>query len=283
MRRVEVGYRTLPGEFAEPPAYEWNVQHRGGRFEGMPEESTVLTGDESLVDVTMTVQYRISDPVAALIHVGQTEADGSSKWDRLVRIYAEAGLRAVLTGRTADDVLSTGRKEIERAIHARLLAELLRCGAGFSVESVCLADVHPPLEVVPAFREVAAAQEEKEAAINDSEAYQFETEALTAGEVVQKKLDAEGFGTEKTAKALGEAERFTAIAAAHAAGRDVNELRLHLETIEEMLAGRRKIIVDRANTGTRRQLYLGPKAMWSIPPRDEPSESTDYDSSLPED
>ncbi len=282
MRRVEVGFRTLPGEFAEPPAYEWNVQHRGGRFEGMSEESTVLTGDESLVDVTLTVQYHIADPVAALVQVGQAEADGTNKWDRLVRIYAESELRAVLTGRSADDVLSTGRQEIERAVLARLQTEMLRCGTGFSVESVCLADVHPPLEVVPAFREVAAAQEEKEAAVNDAEAYQFETEALAEGEAVRKRLDAEGFSTEKTAKALGEAERFTAIAAAHESGRQVNELRLHLETVEEMLAGRRKIIVDGAHAGARRQVYLGPKAMWSLPAQ-TPSETDYYDSSIPED
>jgi Cu+-exporting ATPase len=283
LRRVEVGFRTLPGAFAEPPAYEWNVQHRGGRFEGMPEEATVLAGDESLVDVTLTVQYRVVDPVAALVGVGQADADGTSKWDRLVRIYAEAELRAVLTGRPADSVLSTGRSEVERDVLKRLQAVIQRCGTGFSVESVCLADVHPPLEVVPAFREVAAAQEEKEAAINDAEAYQFETEALAEGEAVQKQFDAEGFSTEKTAKALGEAERFTAIAEAHQAGRQVNELRLHLETVEEMLAGRRKVIFDGAHSGARRQLYLGPKGMWSLPPRQERIEPTDYDYSIPQD
>ena len=283
MRRVEVGFRTLPGSFTEPPAYEWNVQHRGGRFEGMPEESTVLAGDESLVDVTMTVQYRVSDPVAALVHVGQIDANGNSKWDRLVRVYAESGLRAVMTGRSADDVLSTGRHAIEQEVLARLGENMLWCGSGLSIESVSLADVHPPLEVVPAFREVAAAQEEKEAAINDAEAYQFETEALVEGEAVQRKLVAEGFSTEKTTKASGEAERFKAIAAAHSSGREVNEVRIYLETIEETLAGRRKIIVDRANPGTRRQLYLGPKMMWNLPPRDERPESTLYDSSLPED
>jgi regulator of protease activity HflC (stomatin/prohibitin superfamily) len=180
-------------------------------------------------------------------------------------------------------VLSTGRSEVERDVLKRLQAVIQRCGTGFSVESVCLADVHPPLEVVPAFREVAAAQEEKEAAINDAEAYQFETEALAEGEAVQKQFDAEGFSTEKTAKALGEAERFTAIAEAHQAGRQVNELRLHLETVEEMLAGRRKVIFDGAHSGARRQLYLGPKGMWSLPPRQERIEPTDYDYSIPQD
>ena len=276
MRRVEVGFRTLPGQFAEPPAYEWNVQHRGGRFEGMPEESSVLTGDEGLADVTMTVQYRVVDPFAALVHVGRTESDGASKWDRLVRIYAESEMRSVLTGQPADDLLSTGRRQIEQAIFARLQSEMRRSGTGFSVESVSLGDVHPPLAVVPAFREVAAAQEEKEAAVNDAEAYQFETEALAEGVAAQKKLDAEGFSTEKTTKASGEAERFVEIAQAHQAGRDVNELRLHLETVEQMLAGRRKIIVDHPNSGTRRQLYLGPKTMWTIPPPEKPVETDTY-------
>ncbi len=283
VRRVEVGFRTLPGESFEPPAYEWNVQHRGGRFEGLPDESTVLAGDESLVDVTLTVQYCVTDPVAALAGVGRDEPDGTSKWDRIVRIYSEAELRAVLAGRPADDVLSTGRLEIEQAVLSRLRTTMLRCGTGFSIEAVFLADVHPPLDVVPAFREVASAQEEKEAAINDAEAYQFETEALAEGQAAQRHLDAEGFEVEKTAKASGEAERFTALAEAHKSGREVNELRLYLETVETMLAGRRKFIVDHAHGGARRQLYLGPKAMWMLPPREEPVEPTYPDSSQPRD
>ncbi|MHB8898192.1 MAG: protease modulator HflK, partial [Thermoguttaceae bacterium] len=283
VRRVEVGFRTLPGEFAEPPAYEWNVQHRGGRFEGMADESTVLAGDESLVDVTLTVEYRVVDPVAALVVVGQNEADGSSKWDRLVRIYAEAELRGVMTGRPADDVLSVGREAVEKEMLSRMQAAMLRCGTGFVVDSVCLGDVHPPLEVVPAFREVSAAQEEKEAAINDAEAYQFETEAMAEGQAAKKQLEAEGFSTEKTAKASGEADRFTAVAAAHEAGRQVNEVRLHLETVEEMLAGRKKIIIDGAHGGARRQLYLGPRGPWILPPSQNPAEPAGYDTTLPQD
>ena len=68
--RVEIGFRSVPGEPPEPPAYEWNVQHRGGRYLAVPEESYVWTGDENLIDVNLVVHYRVVDPEAALFKRG---------------------------------------------------------------------------------------------------------------------------------------------------------------------------------------------------------------------
>ncbi len=267
VRRVEIGFRTLPGQFAEPPAYEWNVQHRGGRFEARAEESTVLMGDESLTDVTMVVQYRIADPLASLFVVGATEPDGSSKWDRLVRMLGEASLRAELSGRVADEVLATGRRPIEQEVAGRLSQALAEYGAGFEIEDVGLADVHPPLEVVPAFREVASALEEKEAKINDAEAYQFETEALSTGEADQRRRQAEGLAADRTQRAEGEAQRFIDVAVAHREGPVVDRMRLRLETTEKILSGRRKVIVDHPRSGAHRWLFLGPRGLWTMPPK----------------
>ena len=86
IRRVEVGFRSVAGSLdQQTPAYEWNVQHRTGRHQRRSDEATVLTGDENLADVNLIVQYRVADPVAALVKIGQLQADGTSKWDALVR------------------------------------------------------------------------------------------------------------------------------------------------------------------------------------------------------
>jgi len=249
VRRVEVGFRTIPGAFAEPPAYEWNVQHRGGRCERQAEEATVLTGDGSLADVNLVIHYRVADPLAALFHVGPRQPDGAGKWDVLVRAVAEAALRAEMSGREADAVLSSHRTEIEEAV-ARRVAE------------VCLGDVHPPLEVVPAFREVASAQEEKEARINEAEAYQYESEALARGEAEKKVTGAEAGKHDRVEKARGAAARFVAMAEAYAPAPAVARLRLYLQTVEQALAGRRKIILDRPPDGARRRLILGRSGVW---------------------
>ena len=66
MRRVEIGFRTGRGDSAEPPAYEWNLQHRGGRNVRRAEEADVWAGNEELVDVTMVVHYQVTVPVAAV-------------------------------------------------------------------------------------------------------------------------------------------------------------------------------------------------------------------------
>jgi Cu+-exporting ATPase len=267
VRRVEIGFRTTaiaPGAAdpaAEPPAYEWNVQHRGGRLQRQDDEANVWAGDENLADANLVVQYRVTDPVAALFRIGLLGPDGSNKWDTLVRDATEAALRAEMSGRTVDGLLSSDRVEIEAALDKRIAAALAECGSGFRVEAVCLADVHPPLDVVPAFREVANAQEGKEAAINQAQAYQYQTEALARGEARQQVLVAEGQAADRSERADGSAERFRDVAEAYEEAPEVTGLRMRLEVVEGSLAGRRKVILDRAPEGSRRQLFLGPKGI----------------------
>jgi len=265
IRRVEVGFRTIPGSFEEPPAYEWNVQHRGGRSERRPDEATVVTGDENLADVNLVVQYRVSDPISALFAVGQLASDGTSKWDALVRAVAEVSLREVMSGRSIETVLSSERREVEEAIRRRVAAALEEYGTGFSVDAVCLGDVHPPVEVVPAFRDVASAREEKEAKINQAEAYQYETQAVARGEAEEKVLQAKASGEDRTEKARGRADGFVAVAEAYSQAPDVTRLRLYLQTVERSLAGRKKVILDRPPDGVRRKLFLGRTGLLGAP------------------
>ncbi|OHB81671.1 MAG: hypothetical protein A2V98_07025 [Planctomycetes bacterium RBG_16_64_12] len=215
----------------------------------------------------------MSDPEAALLKVGRLNPDGTSKWDALVRAVAEAGLREAMSKRPVEALLSSGRSEIEEAIGVRVAAALARYGTGFTMEAIRLGDVHPPLEVVSAFREVAGAREDKEAKINTAEAYQYEREAMGRGRAEQKLLAAEAAGRDRTVKAQGLADRFVAVAEAQAQAPELTRLRLYLETIERTLAGRKKIIVDHPPEGARRQLFLGrPGVMGTLPP--PPSETT---------
>ncbi len=266
VRRVEVGFRTMPGVSAEPPAYEWNIQHRGGRYERVPDEATVWAGDENLVDVNLVVQYRVAAPLAALFTLGEMLPDGASKWDALVRAVAEAALRAEMAGRPIGHALGAERQELEDAIRRRVAERLGGYEAGLEVLSLCLGDIHPPLEVVPAYREVATAREESEAKVNEAQAYRNETEALARGQAAERTLAARAFLADRTDRARGEASRFEDVVAAYGESPGVTRLRLYLDTIEQALAGRRKLILDRAPDGARRLLYLGRKGIWAPPP-----------------
>ena len=279
IRRVEVGFRTATraddrqAAGDEPPAYEWNVQHRGGRVEREDDEAAVWTGDENVVDVNLVVQYRVANPVTALFDVGRLLADGQSKWDTLVRDLAEAGLRAEMSARAADSLLSADRAVIEENVARRMEEALAQYQTGFAVESVCLGDVHPPVEVVQAFRDVASAQEEKEAKINDAQAYQFEAEAEAEGAADENQRRAEAFGADRVQRAAGQADRFVAMVKSYDVAPTLTRLRLYLEMIEDSLAGRRKVIVDKRTGGARRQIFLGPKGFMNLipPPRAEGS------------
>lgn len=278
-RRVEIGFRTVAGEFNEPPAYDWNVQHRGGRSVRQDEEASLWLGDENLADVNLVVHYRVTDPVAALFRLGPLGPQNSTKWDELVRSLAEAGLRAEMSRRTIEAILGEDRASIEEAVLTRVAEHLRQYEVGLSVDRVCLGDIHPPLEVVPAFREVSSSAEEKEAQINEAYAYQAETKALAAGQAKERTLAAEAFQQDRTQKAAGDAERFVRVAEAYHSGPEATRLRLYLETVEQALAGRRKVILDPHTDGARRQLILGPKGIWNplpaqpdVPPVTTPAE-----------
>ena len=262
--RVEIGFRSSPqpegARSAEPPAYEWNVQHRGGRYQPVPEESYVWTGDENLIDVNLVVHYRVADAEAALFKLGVGEADLAGRWDELVRAESESAFRAEMARREADDLLEKSRQEIAAAVVRRANEALDRCAVGLQVVEVCFGDIHPPLEVVPAFRDVSIAMEEKEARINEAQAYQYQTEATARGQAAEQKFAAEGFAADRTQRATAAAARFLEVAAAYAAAPKVTALRLYLQTMEIALAGKRKVIVDAAHGG-RRALYLGRKGL----------------------
>ncbi len=278
--RVEIGFRSTPGESPEPPAYEWNVQHRGGRYLPVPEESYVWSGDENLIDVNLVVHYRVADPASALFRVGVADSASAlpglgvadeelaGRWDALVRAESESAFRAEIARREADDLLGGARQEIAAAVCRRANEAFDRCHAGLRVEQVCFGDIHPPLEVVSAFRDVSIAMEEKESRINEAQAYQYQTAAAARGQAAERMAAAAGLAADRTQRAAGAAARFLDVAAAYAAAPKVTALRLYLETMETALAGKRKVIVD-APRGGRRSLYLGRKGLdWpaNLPP-----------------
>ncbi|MGA2258016.1 MAG: cation-translocating P-type ATPase family protein [Thermoguttaceae bacterium] len=258
--RVEIGFRSVPGESPEPPAYEWNVQHRGGRYLPMPEESYIWTGDENLIDVNLVAHYRIADPEAALFKRGVAEGDMAARWDELVRAESESAFSAEMARREADDLLGASRQEIAAVVVRRANKALDRCAVGLHVEQVCFGDIHPPLEVVSAFRDVSMAMEEKEAGINEAQAYRYRTEATTRGQVAEQMSAAEGFAADRTRRATAAAARFLEEATAYATAPKVTGLRLYMQTMEIALAGKRKVIIDAAHGG-RRVLYLGRKGL----------------------
>ena len=247
VRVVEIGFRTnLSGLDSEPTAYEWNVQHRSGRFQGVPEESLMLTGDQNMIELTATVHYIADRPDDFLFR--QLDADAT------VRAAAESVIQGVTTSSSLDDVLTLRRREIELRAQNELQDRLARYRAGVRVLQVKLEDVHPSLGVVDAFRQVSAAFEEKNRLINEAEGYRNEHLALAHGNAASMLENANAYSIGRKTRAEGDATRFRAEEGAFRGAPTATELRLYLEAMEEVLPGKKKLILDKSKN--KRHLLL---------------------------
>jgi Cu+-exporting ATPase len=250
---AEIGFRTVDAMAApaEPAAYEWNLQHRSGRYEKRPDEALMLTGDENLIEVNAVVQFAVG---AADDYLFAT-TDAAN----LVSVAGEAALRALIGQTPLDAVLTTGRHQIEMQAQALAQRKLDEYHGGARILSVQFQDVHPSLEVVDAFRGVASAFEEKSTLINQAEAYRNEQLELARGQALGQLSEAAGYTTECGNRASGEAERFRQAEGAFKQAPGVTETRLYLEAVEKALAGRKKLIIDVAKFGRRQMFFLDPQ------------------------
>jgi HflK protein len=247
VQSVEIGFRSgtaAPSE--EPATYEWNAQHRAGRFQRVPEESQHLTGDGNMLELNAVVHYRLRKPEEYLLrHVDAAAA---------VRSAAESVLHSASTGTAAEGLLTTGRRGVETAARSALQSLLDRYSAGVEVMQVRLLDVHPSLEVVGAFRDVAGALEEKSRAINEAEGHRNQVVAVARGTAEAMLANARAYSEGRKNRASGDASRFDQTQAGFRTASAPNETRVYLQTVESVLAGRRKLIID--NSQSRRHLLL---------------------------
>lgn len=236
--RSEVGFRSV-GQ---------SSTFQQGQVKTIGEEASMLTGDENIVNVQFSVQYKIGDPVKYLFNVmGQTA---------LVRTAAEAAMREVIGNSEIDSAITDGKLKIQNeATH--LLQEILdRYGAGIQVIAVQLQDVHPPKEVIDAFKDVASAREDKSRIINQAEAYRNELLPRARGQAAALRNQAEAYSATRIRNAEGEAARFDAIRQEYEKAPQVTRQRLYYEAMEDILQNSgEKVLLD-ANTAGRALPYL---------------------------
>ena len=227
--RSEVGFRSV-GQSAT---------FQQGQVRTIPEEASMLTGDENIVNVQFSVQYKISDPVQYLFNVSAPAA--------LVRNAAEAAMREVIGNSLIDSALTDGKLQIQTEA-TQLLQEILdRYKVGVRVIAVQLQDVHPPKEVSDAFKDVASAREDKSRIINEAEAYRNELIPKARGLAAEVENKAQAYRETRIRNAEGEAARFLALLKEYEQAKDVTEQRLYLEAMEDILSrpGMDKLILPK--------------------------------------
>lgn len=240
IRRVEVGYRTID---QGPPA----------QYRNMPEEALMLTGDENIVDVNITAQYRISDPVKYLFNVYDV--------DRMVRQVSEAALRQIIGSHTIDDVLAEGKEAIQFETRDKIQELFDKYDCGLLCISTQLQDVIAPQEVDSAFKDVASAREDRERMIREAEGYENQIVPIARGEAERMVKDAQADSLERVERSVGDVARFLAVYDEYRKQPDVTRSRLYIETMEEILPGLRKYIIDSGGGGNITNVLGLPEAL----------------------
>ena len=198
----------------------------------------MLTGDKNEVDMNLALEYCVAE--GALEHFLFKLADSEA----VVRAAAECCIRRVVGEMYLNDVLTTDRKNIERRITAGLQQLLDTYETGIRITAVHLHDVHPPIEVVPAFRRVATAREDKVTQINRAVGYQKAMIPKARGGAEYILADANAYWTEKKRNAHGDAAYFSALAEAFREAPEAASFLMYMDTIEEVLPPLRKVFLS---------------------------------------
>ena len=224
VNRVEVGFRSFEDSSS-------------GRASDQLQESLMLTGDENIVDIHFAVFWRIGDAKDFLFNLRNPPDT--------VKAVAESVMREVVGKSKIDDVLTEGRELVETNTQEIMQTTLDAYGTGILITEVKLQKADPPGAVIDSFRDVQSARADRERARNKAEAYSNDIIPRARGQAAQIRLDAEAYKEQTVADAEGEAARYLSILAEYQKAKGVTRQRMYLETMEQVLSGMDKIIIDK--------------------------------------
>ncbi len=205
-------------------------------------ESHMLTGDENIVDINLTIVWRIKNAQDFLFNMREPETT--------VRVAAQSVLREIVGQSEMMPIISGDRGKVEDDTKIELQRVLDDFGSGVEIVRVKLQKADPPQQVVDAFNEVQRAKADMERFKNEAEAYRNEVVPNARGQASQILQSAEAYNQAVVNKAAGEADRFSSVYNAYKKGKDVTLRRLYLETMEEVLQQSDKVIIDPSAKGS---------------------------------
>ena len=212
---------------------------RGATMRDIPEESLMLSGDENIVDVDFTVFWVIKPDRGATQYLFNIQNSEGT-----VKAVAESAMREVIGRSEIQPILTGGRQNIETAVQELMQKILDDYGAGIQITQVQLQKVDPPAQVIDAFRDVQAARADLERAQNEAQTYANRVIPEARGRAAQITQSAEAYREQTVAEAKGQAARFIKIYDEYRKAPEITRERLYLETMERVLGGTDKIILD---------------------------------------
>lgn len=203
---------------------------------GEMDTGLMLTRDQNIVDLEFQVVWNIEDPAKYLFNL----ADPNDT----IRAVSESAMRDIIARSELAPVLNKDRGRISSDLLASVQSTLDTYDAGINVVRVNMAKTDPPREVIDAFREVQAAQQERDRLEKEADAYANKATAGARGQAAQLLEEAQAYRAEVVNNAQGEASRFLAVYEEYIKAPDVTRKRMYMETMEKVLGGMNKIILD---------------------------------------
>jgi membrane protease subunit HflK len=229
IQAIDVGFRSIGGDRAR-------AQRRD-----VSEESLMVTGDQNIIDIDFTVQWKIADAGKFLFNIRDQEAT--------VKIAAESAMREIIGRTDIQPALTEARQAVEVKTRELLQSILNEYEAGIEITQVQLQEVLPPAPVIDAFDDVQRARQDRERLRNEADAYRNDILPRARGEAQRMIQEAQGYRERLENEADGEAQRFLQVLAAYKQNPDVTKRRMYLETMEGLLSEIDKVIMDRGVQG----------------------------------
>ena len=201
-------------------------------------DGLMLTTDANVVDIDFQVVWNINDPAKLIFNIRDPQLT--------VQAVSEAVMREIIAASNLSPILNRDRGIIADTARENIQGTLDEYESGISIIRVNLDTADPPREVIDAFREVQAAEQERDRLQRQADAYANRVLAESRGEAAQVLEVAEGYRARVVNEAIGEASRFIAVAQEFNEAPEVTQRRLYLETIERTLGEMDKILLDEA-------------------------------------
>jgi membrane protease subunit HflK len=240
-------YETVqPGLQWNPPLVDEVTLVNVTRVNNTTHREQMLTEDENIVEVNLSVQYLIYNAEDYVLKVRNPQ--------RSLMHATESALRHVVGGSSMDYVLTDGRMQLGVDVQERLQDLLDNYQTGIQVSKVNIDDAKPPAEVQEAFDDVIKAREDEERVKNEAQAYANGMIPEARGQAQRQIEEANAYKEQVIAEAQGEAARFTKLLAEYRKAPEVTRQRLYLDAVQKVFSNSTKIMVD--VEGGNNMMYL---------------------------
>ena len=212
-----------------------------GSQAGADESGLMLTRDQNIVDIGFQVVWNISDPEKYLFNLADPE--------NTIRAVSASAMRDIIARSELSPILNRDRGVIASDLRAAVQGTLDSYDAGISVIRVNFEKADPPSEVIDSFREVQAAQQERDRLEKEADAYANRVTAGARGDAARLVEEAEAYRAQVVNNAQGEASRFLSVYEEYVKAPEVTRKRMYMETMERVLGDMNMVILDGVTGG----------------------------------